>query len=163
MGEVMHRAVLFALAAFSGLCGTPALAAGDLTRQEPVEVRVDLGSKGTKDYLFSPNNFTFETGKLYKLVIHNPSPVPHYFSAPEFAAQVFTRKIQVMDKLGSEAKPLGEIKGAIREVEVYPGATVEWFFVPVATGTWDDLHCPIKAEDGKTHAQHGMVGTITIQ
>ena len=159
----MRHAVLFALAAFGSLCGTPALAAGDLTRQEPIEVRADLGGKGTKEYLFSPNNFAFETGKLYKLVIHNPSPAPHYFTAPEFATRVFTRKIQVMDKLGSEAKPLGEIKGTIREVEVYPGATVEWFFVPVATGTSDDLHCPIKAEDGKTHAQHGMVGAITIQ
>ena len=77
----MHRAVLFALAAFSGLCATPALSAGDLTRQEPVEVRVDLGSKGSKDYLFSPNSFTFETGKLYKLMIHNPSSDPHYFTA----------------------------------------------------------------------------------
>ena len=140
-----------------------ALAAGDLTRQDPVEVRVELGGKGPQAYVFNPKSLTFETGKLYRLVLHNPSDEPHYFSSPEFAARVFTRKVQVMDKPGPDAKAIGEIKGTIREIEVYPGGTVEWFFVPVATGTLDDLNCSIKAPDGKTHAQHGMVGTITVR
>ena len=143
-------------------CGT-APAAGDLTRQDPIEVRVELGGKGPQEYVFNPKSLTFETGRLYKLVLHNPSDEPHYFSSPEFATRVFTRKVQVMDKPGVEGKAIGEIKGTIREVEVYPGGTVEWFFVPVATGTLDDLHCSIKAPDGKVHAQHGMVGTITIR
>jgi hypothetical protein len=33
----------------------------------------------------------------------------------------------------------------------------------VATGAADDLHCSIKAPDGRTHAQHGMIGTVTIR
>ena len=141
----------------------PAWSAGDLTRQEPLEVRVELGGKGEGEHAFHPNALTFETGKLIKLVLHNPSREPHYFSSPELAARVFTRKVQVMDKPGPEGKAVGEIKGAIREIEVYPGGTVEWFFVPVATGVLDDLHCSIKASDGRTHAQHGMVGTVTIR
>jgi uncharacterized cupredoxin-like copper-binding protein len=163
MEEAMRNIAVLALCTSIAFQSAPALAAGDLTRQDPVEVRVDLGGKGEHEHVFYPNAFTFETGKLIKLVIHNPSRDPHYFSSPELAARVFTRKVQVMDKLGPGSKPIGEIKGAIREIEVYPGGTVEWFFVPVATGTLDDLHCSIKGPDGATHAQHGMVGTITIR
>lgn len=139
-----------------------ASAAGDLTRQDPVVVRVELG-RGAGDHAFHPRDLAFETGNLVKLVLHNASQDPHYFSSPGLAAAVFTRKVQVMDKPGAEGKAIGEIKGAIREIEVYPGGTVEWFFVPVAAGTFRDLHCSIKAADGKTHAEHGMVGTVTIR
>jgi uncharacterized cupredoxin-like copper-binding protein len=66
-----------------------------------------------------------------------------------------------MDDLGKGAKAIGEIKGAIREVEVYPGGTTEWFFVPVATGTVE-MRCGIKDKDGKSHAENGMHGSITI-
>jgi len=66
-----------------------------------------------------------------------------------------------MDDLGAGAKQIGEIKGAIREIEVYPGGTTEWWFVPVATGTVE-LGCGIKDKDGKSHAENGMHGTITI-
>jgi hypothetical protein len=48
-----------------------------------------------------------------------------------------------------------------REVEVYPGGTTEWWFVPVATGT-AKMGCHIKEKDGKTHEAKGMEGTITI-
>ena len=58
---------------------------------------------------------------------------------------------------------MAEIKGAIREIEVYPGGTAEWWFVPVATGKLDDLQCNIKDKDGQTHAEKGMIGMITIK
>ena len=58
---------------------------------------------------------------------------------------------------------LAEFKGAIREIEVYPGHAAEWWLVPVATGRITDLRCGIVAEDGRTHAQHGMVGEILIE
>ncbi|MFH1345838.1 MAG: hypothetical protein ABIL01_32210 [Pseudomonadota bacterium] len=38
---------------------------------------------------------------------------------------------------------LAEFKGAIREIEVYPGASAEWWFVPVASGKVTDLRCGI--------------------
>lgn len=143
------------------LSGSVVLAAGDLSKQDPITVRIDLGKDGVDKHRFYPDKLTFETGKLYKLVIHNPSDSKHYFTSLGMAAKVWTRKVQVMDDLGAGAKQIGEIKGAIREIEVYPGGTTEWWFVPVATGT-AELSCSIKDKDGKTHAGTGMKGTITI-
>ena len=58
---------------------------------------------------------------------------------------------------------LAEFKGAIREIEVYPGHSAEWWFVPVAAGRVTDLQCGIKGTDGRTHAEHGMTGEIVIE
>jgi uncharacterized cupredoxin-like copper-binding protein len=134
-----------------------ASAAGNLAKQEPIEVRVELGTT-ENDLVFVPNELTFETGKLYKLVLANPSSKKHYFTSLEFASKVYTRKVQVVN-----SGTIAEIKGAIREIEIYPGGTAEWWFVPVATGKISDLYCHIKDDDGKTHGEKGMVGTITIE
>ncbi|MFQ5566876.1 MAG: hypothetical protein ACE5EU_11000 [Paracoccaceae bacterium] len=140
-----------------------AIAIGDLSAQDPIVVRVDLGKDGVEQHRYYPDHLTFETGKLYKLVLHNPSNSKHYFTSLGFAAKVWTRKVQVMDDLGPGAQTISEIKGAIREIEILPGGTTEWWFVPVATGTITDLHCHVKAKDGKTHGEKGMTGTIVIQ
>lgn len=159
----MRRIALVAASlAGAALLFTPAAyAGGDLSKQKPIEVRLDLGKDGVETHLYYPSELTFETGKLYRLVIHNPSNSKHYFTSMGMAHKVYTRKVQVMDDLGKGAKVIGEIKGAINEVEVYPGGTTEWWFVPVATGTVD-MNCGIKYKDGKTHAENGMDGTITI-
>ena len=138
-----------------------AIAGGNLAKQKPIQVRLDLGKDGVDKHRYYPDKLTFETGKLYKLVIHNPSNSKHYFTSLGLAGKVYTRKVQVMDDLGVGAKAIGEIKGAIREIEVYPGGTAEWFFVPVATGSVE-MRCGIKDQDDKTHAEKGMHGTITI-
>lgn len=131
-----------------------AVASGDMTKQNPIEVKVQLGD--SKNSLrFFPSELTFETGKLYKLVLRNASEMKHYFSSEGLSRSVFTRKAQVLD---ADGKTIAEIKGAIREIEVYPGGTAEWWFVPVKTGTYHDLKCTIKG-----HAEGGMVGTITIK
>jgi len=143
-----------------GFAGTlAAFAVGDLTQQNPVELRVELGS-ATNEFAFSPSQLEFETGKLYKLVLHNQGKEPHYFTSLGLANRVFTRKIVVS---GADGKALGEIKGTIREIEVFPGAMSEWWLVPLQTGSIDDLHCSIKGPDGKTHAEKGMVGKIAIK
>lgn len=137
---------------------SPAHSKGDLTKQEPVVVNVELGtSKG--EHRFAPNHLTFETGRLYKVVLVNPSKTKHYFTSHGLAKSVFTRKVQVVDEGGTKA----EIKGTISEIEVYPGGHAEWWFVPVATGTFSDLHCHIKDADGQSHVQKGMTGTIEIK
>jgi uncharacterized cupredoxin-like copper-binding protein len=136
-----------------------AFAAGDLTRQTPVDISVDLGSSD-KEFGFFPNQLEFETGKLYRLVLRNGGREPHYFTSPGFATRVFTRKVVVA---GADGKPLGEIKGAIGEIEVFPGGTSEWWFVPLQTGMLDDLVCGVRDADGKTHADKGMSGRITIR
>ena len=137
-------------------------AAGDLSRQTPIELTVELGRPGGQ-HGFVPNKLTFETGKLYKLVLRNPSEDPHYFTSHEFTQRIFTRKVQVVQERDGKAVTLAEFKGAIREIEVYPGQTAEWWFVPIATGRITDLHCGIVGKDGKTHAVHGMVGEIVIE
>jgi uncharacterized cupredoxin-like copper-binding protein len=140
---------------------TPAGAAGDLSRQEPITVTVELGRTG--QHVFVPNRLRFETGKLYKLVLKNPSNEPHYFTSHAFTQLIFTRKVQVVQERDGKATPLAEFKGAIREIEVYPGQTAEWWFVPIAIGRVTDLRCGIAAADGKSHAEHGMVGEIVIE
>lgn len=157
---MLRRMMLSApLLAMPGL----ARAAGDLTRQTPVVVIVELGRPdGT--HAFVPNRLRFETGRLYNLVLRNVSPDPHYFTSEEFAARIFTRKVQVTQRQADGRDiTLAEFKGVIREIEVYPGQTAEWWFVPVATGRITDLRCGIVEANGQTHAQHGMVGEILIE
>ena len=140
---------------------TPARAAGDLSRQQPIEVTIELGKPG--QHAFVPNRLRFETVKLYKLVLKNPSNDPHYFTSHAFTQLIYTRKVQVVQSRDGKTTTLAEFKGAIREIEVHPGYTAEWWFVPVATGRVTDLRCGITGKDGKSHADHGMVGEIVIE
>lgn len=133
---------------------TFAVAAGDLTDQTPIEVNVSLGD-AKNNLRFYPDSLQFETGKLYKLVIKNPSKQKHYFTSEGLARSVFTRKVQVVS---ADHKTLVEIKGAISEIEVYPGQIAEWWFVPIKTLNETTLHCTIKG-----HTEAGMVGRITIK
>jgi uncharacterized cupredoxin-like copper-binding protein len=136
-------------------------AAGDLSRQTPIEITVTLGKPG--QHVFEPNRLRFETGKLYKLILTNTSNDPHYFTSHAFTQLIYTRKVQVTQMRDGKLVTLAEFKGAIREIEVYPGHSAEWWFVPVATGRVTDLQCGISGADGKTHADHGMVGEIVIE
>ena len=135
--------------------------AGNLAGQQPIEVVVELGKPG--QHVFSPSSLKFETGKLYKLVLRNSSNDPHYFTSHGFSQLIYTRKVQVVQTRDGKPTTLAEFKGAIREVEVYPGHAAEWWFVPVATGRVTDLRCGIIGSDGTSHADHGMVGEIVIE
>jgi uncharacterized cupredoxin-like copper-binding protein len=147
--------------AVSNFLAPPAWAAGDLSRQTPIEIVVELGKPGTHG--FFPNKLRFETGKLYKLILKNPSDDPHYFTSHAFTQLIFTRKVQVTQVRDGKSVTLAEFKGAIREIEVYPGHAAEWWFVPVATGRVTDLRCGIVGKDEKSHADHGMVGEIVVE
>ncbi len=137
-------------------------AEGDLTRQEPIAVEVQLGVGNA--HKFSPSQLEFETGKLYKLVLINNSNVKHYFTSYGLAKRVFSRKVQVMKQSPEGFSRTAEIKGDISEIEVFPGHRVEWWFVPVQTGELNDLHCHVDDEaSGMTHAELGMTGSILIR
>ena len=155
-GQILALLVLAA-----SLLPSAGQAGGDLSRQNPIEVTVDLGSPGKHE--FAPKQIKFETGKLYKLILRNASNDPHYFTSHAFSQMVYTRKAQVTQQQNGKNVTLAEFKGAIREIEVYPGHSAEWWFVPVATGRVTDLRCGIVATDGRTHADHGMVGEIVIE
>ena len=87
-----------------GVASGAALAAGDLSRQTPIEVTVDLGSPGKHE--FAPKQLKFETGKLYKLILRNTSNDPHYFTSHAFSQMVFTRKVQVTQQQNGKAVTL---------------------------------------------------------
>jgi uncharacterized cupredoxin-like copper-binding protein len=157
----MRAQILAVALAMSAGAATAAVLSGDLSRQTPIEVTVELGRTG--QHAFVPDKLRFQTGKLYKLVLTNPSSDPHYFTSHAFSQLIYTRKVQVVLERDGKPATLAEFKGAIREIEVYPGATAEWWFVPVATGRVSDLRCSIVGKDGKSHADHGMVGEIVIE
>ena len=133
---------------------------GDLTRQKAIEVEVKLKGEIGKVHFFEPSTLKFETGKLYKLKIKNLSDSKHYFTSEMFSNSIFTRKIQI-NKNNSK---VAEVKGIIKEVEVFPHNIVEWWFVPLKTGEFNDLFCKIKDKiTHKTHEEMGMKGKIIIE
>ncbi len=141
--------ILIAITACSGA----ALAEGDLTNQPVIDVKIELGNK-QGELKFFPASLSFETGRLYRLTISNPSPQKHYFSSAQFAKSIYTRKVQINRPGG---KAMVEVKGYINEIEVYPGSSAEWWFVALKTGQIDDLKCTING-----HTEAGMTGYISI-
>ena len=132
----------------------------DLTKQEAIEKIIYFKGVVGESHYYEPSEITFYTGKLYKLILKNVSDSKHYFSSSSFSNSIFTRKIQI----NTDGKKLSEIKGIINEVEVWPNHQIEWWFIPIKTGRFEDLLC--KVEDLKTGVQHskmGMRGIIIIK
>jgi len=125
----------------------------DLTQQRAILVNLKLGGEGDK-LRFYPDKLQFETGKLYRLRISNPSKQKHYFTARKLARSVFTRKVQIET---SNNIVVAEVKGLVEEIEVYPGGVAEWWFVPIKTIKMVGFHCSIKG-----HKLGGMIGKISI-
>lgn len=132
-----------------GICltsGTAALAATAPSQQSIETVQVHLGNQAGA-LVFEPDQLTFDAGKRYKLLLDNPSPTKHYFTAKDFSDVIWTQKVEAGNV---------EVKGAIHELELKPGAEAEWVFVPQKPGTYE-LHCSIAG-----HAEAGMVGEISV-
>lgn len=128
-----------------GFFGTsPAMAS--LVTQPATEVKVSLGNTAN-ELKFFPNQLEFIADQPYKLIISNPSPQKHYFTAKDFADAIWTSKVEDGQL---------EVKGAIREVELQPGAEAEWVFIPLKSGTYS-LRCPIAG-----HTEAGMTGQIIV-
>lgn len=132
----------------------------DLTRQDPIEKIVYFKGVSGETHYYEPNELVFETGKLYKLKLINNSDSKHYFTSTSFSKSIFTRKIQVNFK----GKKLAEVKGIINEVEVWPNHEIEWWFVPIKTGRFEDLYCRVEdMKNGLKHSEMGMQGVIIIK
>ncbi len=125
-----------------GVLSTPAAVAAP----QVSEVKVSLGNSAN-ELKFFPSNLEFVVGERYKLLLDNPSPQKHYFTAKDFADVSWTQKVQA-GKV--------EIKGAIHELELKPGGEAEWVFVPMKPGKYS-LRCPIPG-----HTEAGMIGEIVI-
>tara|TARA_Y100001978_G_scaffold174637_1_gene166361 strand:- start:175 stop:654 length:480 start_codon:yes stop_codon:yes gene_type:complete len=133
---------------------------GDLTRQKPIQIDVFLSGKIGESHYYKPSVLKFETGKLYKLILHNNSDSKHYFTSSNFSNSIFTRKVQII----KDDKKIAEVKGKIDNIEVFPNNKVEWWLVPIRTGKFNDLFCEVKdKETGAVHADMGMKGQIIIE
>ena len=113
---------------------------------QPKTVIVSLGNRDN-ELRFFPDQLNLQSLRHYQLHLDNPSQTKHYFSAPDFAAAVWTRKV---DTGGVE------VKGTVREIEIRPGASADWVFVPVRPGQYS-LRCTVPG-----HTEAGMVGTIRV-
>lgn len=143
-----------ALAAVVIAAAVPALAADYVTNAADIVKAADWKAVQTvtvemKETEYKPENLTFKANQPYKLVLKNVGQKPHYFTAPEFYKAIATRKAETKD---------GEFKAPyFNAIEILTGGTVELFFVPVKTGTYD-VYCTI--ED---HRDKGMDGNIVIE
>ncbi|HEY9660982.1 MAG TPA: cupredoxin domain-containing protein [Allocoleopsis sp.] len=126
--------------------GLPAAAAGLANSADITEVQVHLGTTDNQ-LKFVPDHLEFKAGKRYKLILDNPSGLKHYFTAKDFADGIWTQKVEAGNV---------EIKGAVHELELKPGAIAEWVFVPLKPGTYS-LRCTITG-----HTEAGMTGTLVI-
>jgi uncharacterized cupredoxin-like copper-binding protein len=117
-----------------------------LANQTIPEVKVSLGNSAG-ELKFFPDKLQLVAGEKYKLLLDNPSPNKHYFTAKDFADASWTQKVQV-GKV--------EIKGAIHELELKPGGEAEWVIIPEKAGTYK-LYCSIPG-----HAEAGMIGKIVV-
>ncbi len=162
----MKRQLIIAVAAvYASLAAFAGPQAVGYGRQMPIETVLELGTK-SGELVITPSELKLQTGKLYKLIVNNPSDATHYLSVPEFGIAVRTSKI---DAQGGAVKRTGfqnpratlarsatNTSHKVQEIEVRPGATVVWTFMPVRAGSYK-FGCGIPAHTGA-----GMVGEIVV-
>ena len=129
------------------LSATLVWAGVDLSRQSPLTLKVILGDR-SNEYALLPKTWNLETGKLYKVTFVNQGKIKHEWAAPEFALTIWTRKVEVGGV---------EIKGVINEIELQPGKTADWYFIPIRTGTFE-MACEIEG-----HKEAGMFGKVVVK
>lgn len=133
------RPLLLTALALLALPAPATHAAGDLTKQEAVTITLRLGMESTPQGpqpRFSPDSLALETGKLYALRLQNTGDKPYYFGSQSLADAVYTRKVVALDATG---RTVAEVYGPIRRIEIAAGHTVEWWFLPVRTGRFEDV------------------------
>jgi len=154
MGKLM-KTMITAAAVMMLTAAIPAQAEGDLSRANVIDVTIEMGSNDDGMYL-KPDNFEFVTGQAYKLVLVNVDEIKHEIALNEMGERIFTRKVEIADKDGNL---VAEIKGSIREVEVGPKQTVEWFIVPIQTTDEPvEITCELPG-----HYESGMYSTVVIK
>ena len=151
------KPILAAVAMMTTLAATgPALADGDLSRANVIDVVIEMGSSDDGKMYLKPDSYEFVTGQAYKLVLTNVDEIKHELALNEMVERIFTRKIEASD---AEGNLITEVKGSINEVEVGPGKTVEWFIVPVQTTDEPiEITCELPG-----HLEAGMHASVTIK
>jgi hypothetical protein len=128
------------------ISGDVALAKGDLatraTRLEPLV----LGNDET-DFFMSIKEYKLETGKYYRWKVVSSGKREYNLVAPEFWRNAWIRQIATGDL---------EIKtGTLEELDFDGAGTLEVFFVPVRTGTYEFRIRGLE--------QRGMTGKLIVE
>ncbi len=100
------------------------------------------------EFAFAPSEISLTAGQPYVITVLNVGDVKHEFTAEDFFGTVAFRKAE--DASGEFKAP------APREVEVFAGAEIELYLIPMEPGTYE-LVCEIEG-----HYEAGMFGTITV-
>lgn len=139
--------------------------ANEMFEKAPTELLVEFGTSDG-ELVIIPRELRLMAGENYKLVIRNPSSVNHTVSARDFGETV---QPSVVDTFGAEViaarvgprmnTPLDRRPVAsylVKEIEIQPGGTAEWFFTPAIPGTYK-LDCAIHS-----HQESGMTSRIVV-
>ncbi len=118
------------------LAAPTAIQYAELTGQDPIRVVLQFGTE-TKNFAMTPKALRLEKGKLYKLVIVNPSKTAHFILAPEFGAAIDSISLT-------------------QGVALKQGDQQVWYFAADQAGTYG-IMCGYNA-----HAKAGMVGKINV-
>ena len=126
--------------------GSGALAKGDLatraTRLEPLV----LGN-AQSDFFMSVKEYKLETGKYYRWKVEASDKREYNLVAPEFWRNAWIQQVAV-GKV--------EIKtGTLEELDFDGAGTIEIFFVPIRTGTYEFRVRGLE--------QRGMVGKLIVE
>ena len=131
-----------------------ALSSGPWAQDGPAQVKAadwDAAEKMTielSEFAFTPKEFSMKAGVPYVVTVVNKGSVKHEFTAEDFFGTVAFRKAESAS---------AEFKApAPREIEVFPGETVDLYLVPSTAGSYK-LVCEIEG-----HLEAGMFGTITV-
>jgi uncharacterized cupredoxin-like copper-binding protein len=147
--SIVRILLVMALCCFdaTGAAIAAPVASANMLSQPAIEVSVTLGNTAN-ELKFFPDRLKFESGKHYKLVLTNPSATKHYFTDKDFADAIWTQKVDAGNV---------EIKGAVNNLELRPGAKAEWVFVAMKSGSYP-LRCTVPG-----HAEAGMRGIVAIE
>lgn len=96
------------VAAYAAMAGLVGAQAAEFSKQEPIEVTVQLGTK-SGELAISPSELKLQADKLYRFVLNNPSNITHYLSVPGFGGTVRTDKIDVQGGTGQTSSTRGQI------------------------------------------------------
>lgn len=77
----------FAASVLATAIASAVLAQGDLSRSNVITVNMEMGSYYDGLYL-TPNNYEFETGQAYKLVITNVDQIKHELALNEMVERI---------------------------------------------------------------------------
>jgi uncharacterized cupredoxin-like copper-binding protein len=145
----MNAQLKFAAAALCGmLLGISAAQADEDFPSTSLYIELGTTEGGMTAY---PRDMKLEVGKLYRLVLTNPSQSEHVVLAPEFGRTVMTAGISKYPKRVD--LPGASIAAGLA---VRPGEMIQVYFVPSSEGRYK-LFC-----EDRAHTEAGMDVTVEV-